>query len=128
MRSIVVHEFGAPEVMKIQEVPSFTPSPSQIVVRVHAAGVNPVDTYIRGGVYAIKPPLPYTPGIDGAGMIASVGADVKDLKAGDRVYLFNDNSGPKSGTYAEQVLCAPSQVRKLPDNVSFSQGAAVGVP
>jgi NADPH:quinone reductase len=128
MRSIVVHEFGAPEVMKIQEVPSFTPSPSQIVVRVHAAGVNPVDTYIRSGVYAIKPALPYTPGIDGAGMIASVGADVKDLKAGDRVYLFNDNSGPKSGTYAEQVLCAPSQVRKLPDSVSFSQGAAVGVP
>ncbi|MDR1988871.1 MAG: NADPH:quinone reductase [Acidobacteriaceae bacterium] len=129
MRSIVVREFGGPEVMRVEETPSFTPSASQVVVRVRAAGVNPVDTYIRSGAYAIKPPLPFTPGIDGAGEIAAVGADVKQVKEGDRVYLFNDGSGAaRTGTYAEYMLCAATQVRALPKNVSFEQGAALGVP
>lgn len=129
MRAIVVREFGGPEVMRVESVPDFTPGPSQVVVRVHAAGVNPVDTYIRSGVYAVKPPLPYTPGIDGAGEVMTVGADVKDFKHGDRVYIINDNSGAqRTGTYAEQLICSVSQVRKLPGNVSYSQGAAIGVP
>src|SRR6187549_3543039 len=129
MRSIVVREFGGPDVMRVEDEAAFTPGPSQVVVRVHAAGVNPVDTYIRSGVYAVKPALPYTPGIDGAGEIAAVGAEVKDFKAGDRVYIINDNSGAaRTGTYAEQTLCAASQVRKLPGNISYSQGAAVGIP
>jgi NADPH2:quinone reductase len=128
MRSIVVREFGGPEVMRVEDVPAFTPGPGEVVVRVHAAGLNPVDTYIRSGVYAIKPPLPYTPGSDGAGVVEAVGSGVATVKAGDRVYIFNDNSGaPKTGTYAEQVLCAAAYVRKLPDNVSFAQGAAIGV-
>lgn len=128
MRSIVVREFGGPEVMRVEDVPAFTPGASQVVVRVHAAGLNPVDTYIRSGVYAAKPPLPYTPGSDGAGIVESVGAEVASVKAGDRVYIFNDNSGAqKTGAYAEQVLCAATQVRTLPDTVSFAQGAAIGV-
>jgi len=129
MRAIVVREFGAPDVMKVEDVAAMTPSPSQVLVRVRAAGVNPVDTYIRSGVYAVKPPLPYTPGIDGAGEIESVGADVKDFTVGDRVYMFNDNSGqPRTGSYADHALLSAGQVRRLPDGVSFAQGAAIGVP
>lgn len=128
MRAIVVREFGGPEVMRVETV-SLTPSPAQVLVRVRAAGINPVDTYIRSGAYAIKPPLPYTPGNDGAGEVEAVGADVKGVKPGDRVYLANDNTGlPRTGTYADHALCAPSQLHPLPANVSFSQGAALGVP
>jgi NADPH2:quinone reductase len=129
MRSILVRGFGGPDVLRVEETPSFTPGPTQVVVRVRAAGVNPVDTYIRSGAYAIKPPLPYTPGSDGAGEIAAVGSDVQGLKEGERVYIFNDNSGaPRTGSYAQYVLCSATQVRRLPGRVSFEQGAALGVP
>lgn len=129
MRSIVVREFGGPEVMRLEDVPPLKPSPSQVLVRIRAAGVNPVDTYIRSGAYALKPALPYTPGVDGAGEVAAVGSDVTSYKAGDRVYIANDNTGsPRTGLYAEQALCAPSQLHHLPDRVSFSQGAAIGIP
>src|SRR4029079_12821118 len=128
MRAIVVREFGNPDVMRVEDV-TLTPSPSQVLVRVRAAGVNPVDTYIRSGTYAIKPPLPYTPGTDAAGEVEAVGADVQGFKAGDRVYMANDNTGlPRTGVYADHALCAPSQLHRLPATVSFSQGAAIGVP
>src|SRR5256886_15960900 len=90
----------------------------------HAIGVNPVETYIRSGTYARLPELPYTPGNDGAGVIEQVGSDVNEFKAGDRVYT----SGSISGTYAEFVLCKTEQVHRLPANVSFAQGAAMGTP
>ena len=123
MKTIRVHEFGGPEVMKLEEVPDLIPGPGQVVVRVHAAGVNPVESYVRTGTYAMKPNLPYTPGNDGAGIVAAVGAGVTRVKAGDRVYT----SGALNGTYAEQTLCLEAQVHRLPDNVSFEQGAAMGV-
>ncbi|HEY2905985.1 MAG TPA: NADPH:quinone reductase [Vicinamibacterales bacterium] len=129
MRAIVVHEFGSPAVMRLENIATLTPSPSQVLVRVRAAGVNPVDTYVRAGTYALKPPLPYTPGNDGAGEVESVGAEVKGFKPGDRVYIANDNTGsPRTGIYAEHALCAPTQLHPLPDGVSFAQGAAIGVP
>jgi NADPH2:quinone reductase len=123
VKAIRVHEFGGPEVMKLEEVLDLIPGPGQVVVRVHAAGVNPVESYVRTGTYAMKPNLPYTPGNDGAGVIAAVGASVTRVKTGDRVYT----SGALSGTYAEQALCLEAQVHCLPDNVSFEQGAAMGV-
>jgi NADPH2:quinone reductase len=89
-----------------------------------AAGVNPVETYIRAGKYARLPELPYTPGNDGAGVVEQVGVDVTDFKIGDRVYT----AGSISGTYAEFALCKKEQVHPLPANVSFAQGAAVGTP
>ena len=129
MRSIVVREFGAPEVMKVETGPDLTPSASQVLVRVHAAGVNPVDTYIRSGVYAAKPPLPYTPGSDGAGEVLAVGSEVTGFNAGDRVYIASDNLGtPRTGLCAVQALCAPTQLHRLPSHVSYGQGAAMGVP
>lgn len=124
MKAIRVHEFGGPEKLKLEEVSDLQPGAGEVVVKVHAAGVNPFDTYIRTGTYAMKPSLPYTPGADAAGVILSVGKDVQRVKAGDRVYV----AGSISGAYAEQSLCRESQVHLLPKNVSFQQGAAIGVP
>ncbi len=124
MKAIRVYEFGNPEVMKIEEVDDPKPGPGEVVVKVYAAGVNPVDTYIRSGLYAVKPSLPYTPGMDAAGLIESVGEGVRGFAAKDRVYI----AGTVSGSYAEKALCKESQVHHLPDKISFSHGAAVGVP
>src|SRR5439155_20183346 len=94
-----------------------------------AAGWNPVDLYMPTGTYARKPPRPYTPGQDGAGEVESVGAEVKEFKPGDRVYIAG--VGPTAagaGTYAERAVCVPSQLHRLPARIAFGQGAALGVP
>ena len=124
MKAIRVREFGGPEVLRIEDVPELKPGPSEVVVRIHAAGVNPVETYIRAGVYARKPSLPYTPGTDGAGTVEAVGKNATRFVPGARVYV----AGSLSGTYAEQALCDESSVFPLPQHVSFGQGAALGVP
>jgi NADPH2:quinone reductase len=110
--------------MNMEDVPDLQPGGGQVVVRVRAAGVNPVEAYVRTGTYAQKPSLPYTPGTDAGGEVLAVGSGVKGTRVGDRVYT----SGPNSGTYAEQVLCGEAQVHRLPDNATFEQGAAMGVP
>ena len=130
MRAIVVREFGKPEVMKLEEnAPDPMPGPGDVLVRIRAAGVNPVDSYIHTGTHARKPSLPYTPGFDGAGEVERVGADVKGLAPGDRVYIGGPGYLPGGcGTYAERALCPPAHVHRLPDRTSFQQGAALGVP
>jgi len=124
MKAIRVHQFGEPSVMHLEEIPDPRPAAGQIVVLIRAAGVNPVDAYIRTGSYSQKPSLPYTPGFDGAGTVESLGQDVAGLAPGDRVYL----AGSITGTYAEKALCEASTAFPLPPHVSFSQGAAVHVP
>jgi NADPH2:quinone reductase len=124
MKAIRVHEFGAPEVMRLEEVPDPKPGQGQVLVRVKAAGVNPADTYVRSGAYAIKPPLPFTPGFDAAGVVEAVGAGVTGVAVGDRVYTVQT----LSGAYAELALCDRSQVKPLPTNTSFAQGAGISVP
>jgi NADPH2:quinone reductase len=124
MKTIRVHEFGGPEAMRLEEIEPPKPGPGQVVLRVRAAGVNPVDTYIRSGAYVFHPPLPYTPGIEGAGDVAAVGEGVKRFRPGDRVYC----AGTVSGTYAEQALCVEGQVYPLPANISFAQGAGIPIP
>jgi NADPH2:quinone reductase len=124
MKAIRVHQFGGPEVLKLEEVPIPKPDSGQVLVRVRAVGVNPYDTYMRAGTYAIKPPLPYTPGSDAAGTVEAVGPGVTKVKSGDRVYT----SRTLTGAYAEYTLALEEQVHRLPDNVSFEQGAAVWVP
>src|SRR5882724_3374941 len=115
MKAIRAHEYGGPAVMKIEDVPDPKAGPGEVVVRVRAAGVNPVDAYILSGTYPRKPALPYTPGQDGAGEVESVGADVKDFKAGDRVYISGVGQTVAGvGTYAEQALCNPSHLHHLP--------------
>ena len=124
MNAIRVHEFGGPEVLRLEEVPTPKPGRGEVVVRMHAVGINPVETYIRAGTYARLPELPYTPGNDGAGVIEQVGPDVNEFNRGDRVYT----AGSISGTYAEFALCKTDQLHRLPTNVSFAQGAAIGTP
>jgi NADPH2:quinone reductase len=124
MRAIRVHEFGGPEVLKLEEVPTPKPTEGQVLVRVHAAGVNPYDTVMRAGTYAIKPQLPYTPGSDAAGTVEAVGPGVTKVKPGDRVYTART----LTGAYAEYTLCLEEQVNRLPDKISFEQGAGVWVP
>jgi NADPH:quinone reductase len=126
MRAIVVREFGPPSVMRLHDVADPAASAGTLVVRVRAAGVNPVDTYIRGGAYARLPQLPYTPGFDGAGEVESVGDGVTGWARGDRVFIAA--LGAWHGTYAERMVCTPSQVFPLPDHVSYGQGASLGVP
>jgi NADPH:quinone reductase len=123
MKAIVVHEFGAPEVMKLEEFPTPKAGTGQAVVRMHAAGVNPFDTYMRAGTYAIKPQLPYIPGGEGAGVVHSVGEGVTRFKVGDRVYVGH----PVTGTYAEYTLALESQLHRLPEKTSFNQGAGIYV-
>lgn len=126
MRAIRVTAFGGPEVLTLAEVPDPPPGSGQVRVRIHAAGVNPVETYIRTGTYAFKPALPYTPGSDGAGVVDAVGSDVTGLIPGDRVYLAGPMSA-STGTYAELTVNDAGNVHALPPSLSFAQGAAVGV-
>ncbi len=123
MKAIIVREFGTADVMKLEEVATPSPSANQILVKIKAAGVNPVDTYIRSGLYPTKPNLPYTPGKDGAGIIESVGENVTKFAVGDRVLTADS----LSGTYAEFCLCEEKHLIKLPENISFEQGAGVFV-
>jgi NADPH:quinone reductase len=124
MKAIRVHEFGGPEVLKFEEVPTPKPAAGQVLVRVHAAGVNPYDTYMRAGTYAVKPPLPYTPGSDAAGVVEAIGEGIKKVKVGDRVYTAKT----LTGAYAEYALALEDQVYRLPEKISFAQGAGVWVP
>lgn len=118
-------EFGAPSVLRLcSDVPVPQPGHRQVLIRVHACGVNPVETYIRAGTYARKPPLPYTPGTDVAGVVEAVGEGVTAVKAGDRVFT----TATESGAYAEYTVAADDCVHKLPSALDFNQGAAIGIP
>jgi NADPH2:quinone reductase len=124
MKAIVVKEFGGPDVMRLEEVPTPEPAGNQVLVRIMAAGVNPVDTYLRSGNHAHAPKLPYTPGKDAAGIVEAVGGSASQFRAGDRVYTADS----LSGTYAEYSLCEESQLGRLPENTSFEEGAGIWTP
>ena len=115
MKAIRVHQFGGPEVLKLEEVPTPKPATGQVLVRIHAAGVNPYETYMRAGTYALKPPLPYTPGSDAAGVVEAVGEGVQKVRPNDRVYTGRT----VSGSYAEYALALEEQVHLLPVKVDF---------
>lgn len=124
MRSIRVHKTGPPEVMALEEVSAPKPGPGQVLVRLKAAGVNPVDTYVRAGTFGYSPELPYTPGADGAGVVESAGPGVTKVRPGDRVY----GGRCVTGSYAEAALFEEAQVFPLPENLTFAQGACIGIP
>src|SRR5262245_32622263 len=124
MKAIIVREFGAADVMKLEEIETPEPGENEVLVSIKAAGVNPVDTYIRSGVYAQKPNLPYTPGKDGAGIVEKTGAGVMKFKVGERVLTADAGSG----TYAELAVFDEKNLIGLPENVSFEEGAGVFVP
>ena len=124
MKAIRVHGFGGPEVLKLEDVATPKPSGAEVLVRIHAAGVNPYDTYMRAGTYAVKPRLPYTPGSDGAGIVEAVGEGMKKVRPGDRVYTGRT----VTGAYAEYALALEEQVHPLHANIDLKQGAGSGCP
>lgn len=128
MKAILAREFGGPEVLKLEDVPAPTAGKGQVRVRIHAVGVNPYDTYMRAGGYAITPALPYTPGADAAGVIDQVGGEAGGWTVGDRVYLSGTAIGRAHGAYAELAVCEAAQVHRLPARITFTQGAGLFVP
>ncbi|NWU68893.1 QOR oxidoreductase, partial [Pterocles burchelli] len=125
MRAVRVLRFGGPEVLTLQPgVPVPEPGDSQVLIKVHACGVNPVETYIRSGSYARRPALPYTPGTDVAGVVEGVGEHVAAFKKGDRVFTTDTISGG----YADYAVAAADRVFPLSDKLDFRQGAAIGIP
>jgi NADPH2:quinone reductase len=124
MKAIRVSEYGGPSVLKLEEIARPEPAANQVLVRNHAVGINPVDTYLRSNTDNRGPKLPYTPGADAAGVIEAVGPGVTAVKPGARVYV----GGTVSGAYAEYSVCELAQVHALPTNATFAQGAAMNVP
>lgn len=116
--AIRVHKTGGPEMLSWEEVEVPPPGPGQALLRQSAAGLNFIDVYHRTGLY--PQPLPFVPGVEGAGTVESVGEGVTDVKAGDRVAY----AGPLGG-YAEQRLIEADKLVKLPDDISFEQAAAM---
>lgn len=124
MKAIVVEEYGSEDVLAVSNIDVPSVGSDEVLVEVHAAGINPVDTYIREGSHVSAPPVPFTPGKDGAGMVVEVGSGVDSVKPGQRVYI----GGSITGTYAEFCKTKEHQVHPLPDEVSFETGAGVFVP
>jgi NADPH2:quinone reductase len=124
MKAIRIHAFGEPDVMQFEDIPDPVVGDGQVIVKVHAAGVNPLDTYLRAGakIGDYRPKPPYTPGNDAAGVVVAIGTGVSRVKVGDRVY-----AQPLTGSYAELALCHEAQVYPLPSHVSFAQGSAVNI-
>ena len=120
MRAVVVRGFGPSSVLAVETVPLPVPAADEVRVRVHAAGVNPVEAYMRSGRYAVLPALPWTPGNDAAGVVEAVGADAAAThKVGERVYT----TGTVSGSYADATIVKAVHARPLPDGLTFQQGA-----
>ncbi|MFB6105708.1 MAG: NADPH:quinone reductase [Halobacteriaceae archaeon] len=125
MRAVRYHETGGPDVLQVDDVETPDPGPGEVRVAVHAAGVNPVDTYFRSGTYD-PPTLPMVPGSDLAGVVDAVGEDVDAFAVGDRVFgtgLGND----RQGTYAEMAVAPADLLAHLPEGISFVEGAAVAL-
>lgn len=127
MKAIRAHSFGGPEVLELEELDDPVPDDGEVVVDVLAAGINPADTYMRSGNYAIVPELPYIPGGDAAGVVSAVGSGVEAHSVGDRVFVGTALSFDLTGCYAEKVKRKASEVMPLPEGVSFAEAAAFGV-
>lgn len=116
--AIRIHEAGGPEVLKWEEVDVGDPGPGQVRIRQEAAGLNFIDVYHRTGLYLQE--MPFTPGVEGAGIVEVVGSSVTNVKPGDRVAY----AGPLGG-YAEERLIDADRLVKLPDSISCEQAAGM---
>jgi NADPH2:quinone reductase len=110
--------------MQLEETKVLSPGAGQVLIQVKAAGVNPVDTYVRCGTHGYSPKVPYTPGADAAGIVEAIGKGASGISVGDRVY----GCRATSGSYAEYALFEAHYTFPLPAKVSFSQGACIGIP
>ncbi|PWT98394.1 MAG: NADPH:quinone reductase [Candidatus Melainabacteria bacterium] len=128
MKAVRVHAFGGPEVLKLEEVDDPIPGPGEVVIDVRAAGINPADTYMRSGTYAIVPKLPYIPGGDAGGVVSAIGAGVNEVSVGDQVIVGMGLSFDLTGCYAEKAKRRASEVLPMPPGMSFAAAATFGVP
>lgn len=117
MQRIRVHQYGGPETMQVEEVPTPTPGSGQALVKIESVGVNFMDIYVRGGAY--KNPLPLTPGNEGAGTVEAVGPNVSEVKVGDRVAWVN-----VPGSYAHYLVAPAAELVLIPQGASFEQAAS----
>ena len=122
MRAIIVKEHGSPEDMILEELPTPKPGPDEILIDVHAIGLNFPDLLVIGGQYQSLPPLPFVPGMEASGLVSAVGEGVSNRKAGDRVMAKLNYGG-----YAEQVIAPEQNCYVFPESMSFTQAAAMGV-
>lgn len=123
MRAVQISQFGDADVLEVVELPVPNPGANQVRIRVMAAGVNPVDTYVRSGAYGDRP-MPVALGFDAAGEIDAVGPGVDASVIGTRVYTCS----ALPGAYAQFAIVEIDRTYPLPDNISFDQGAAIGIP
>jgi len=125
MKAIVMHQYGGPEVLRYEEAPRPEPNDDQVLIKIMAASVNPVDVAIRSGKYAeyFHTTLPLIPGMDAAGVVEKVGSKIKRLKPGDPVYAFFTLRG--EGGYAEYAVARENEVAPKPATISFEEAAAV---
>jgi NADPH:quinone reductase len=121
MKAMRVTQYGDPSVLKLEELEKPKPGPGEALVRVHAVGVNYADIYYRNGAARIPIPFPFTPGIEGAGVVEAVGNGVTEVKPGDRVAYATRSLG----SYAEYHVVNVASLAPLPNEVSFEDGAAV---
>ena len=122
MKAAVVRAFAPIENLQIGELPDPVPGKGQVVIDVKAAEINYPDILVISGQYQIKPPLPFAPGKAAAGIVSAVGAGVTDLKIGDRVA-----AQVEFGAFAEKLLAPTFNVFRMPDAISFTKGAALGL-
>lgn len=125
MKAIRVHEYGGPEVLRLEEVPTPTCGPDDVRITVHASSINPVDFKIREGVQraVVWISRPFTPGMDVSGVVSEVGARVKNFRVGDEV--ISSPSHLRQGTWAEEVLVRANEVATKPKNLTHEEAASL---
>jgi NADPH:quinone reductase-like Zn-dependent oxidoreductase len=121
MKAVRIHDYGTPEVLSVEEAPRPQPEKGQVLVHMRAAGVNPADSGYRSGAYSQFAALefPWTPGLEGAGSVESVGPDVESFQPGQDVYGF------VTGAYAEYAVAKANDLQRKPENLSMEEAAAV---
>ena len=124
MKAAYIDQTGSPDVIQVGEIPEPTVGSDQVLIRVHAASVNPIDTYVRGGAVAFELPRPYILGCDAAGVVEKVGEGASHFKVGDRVWCTNQGLLGRQGTFAERIAVSQDWCFPLPDSVSFADAAA----
>lgn len=124
MKAAFINEVGTPDVITVGDLPEPTVGPEDVLIRVHAAAVNPIDTYVRGGLVAFDVPMPFIPGCDAAGVVEAIGDQVRDYAVGDRVWCTNQGLLGRQGTFAEKIAVHEDWCFPLPESVSFADGAA----
>ena len=129
MRAVALTRFGGPDVLQVRDLPTPSPGPQEVLIKVAYAGVNPADWKDREGLTAafMGAEFPYTPGFDAAGTVAATGAQVTHFTPGDRVFTASDHGQGKPGSYAEYVLASESALAHIPDDLPMDVAACIPV-